>query len=451
MNKNKITIEVNEMAGIFHNYDIRGIYPKELDEEKMFKLGQCISNYFNQKQIIVGKDTRISSPKLHNELIKGITDQGKDVIDIDLCSTPMLYFASSFFSLPAVMVTASHNPKEYNGLKITQKNSKPVGKDSGLDEIENMYRNNKFNKKTKGDVKKEDIMNKYREKIRSFIEKTPSLKMVIDASNGMTGLTIPKILEDFNIKKLNFELDGTFPAHSPNPMKKEAMEQLKNTVKKKSAAFGAIFDSDGDRIIFVDENGKEIAGDRILALIAKEVLMKKPGKVLYDLRCSKMIPEKIRQWGGTPIESRVGHSYIKERMTKGDIVFAGELSAHYYYNGFFNSENGLITLIKITNLLEKTKKKLSELVEPLNEYYQSGETNFSVEDKEKAIKEVEKKYKKTAQNIKYLDGVTLEFDDWWFNLRKSGTEPVIRLNLEAETKSKMESKTNKIKQILSKL
>jgi phosphomannomutase len=436
---------------IFRAYDIRGVYPDEIDEDTAYRVGRAIVEYTKKKTIVVGQDMRESSSKLFKELSKGITDQGADVIEIGLCSTPMFYFAVNFLKGNAgIMITASHNPAKYNGFKLVREKAIPLTYEKGILQIKDLASANDFkeiSKKGKIIIKK-DILHNYVNFILSLAKNMPKLKVVVDTSNGMAGFTLPKVFEHLDLKiiHINKKLDGNFPNHEANPLKSKVYAQLKKEIKKQKADFGALFDGDADRLGFVDENGYIIGSDIITALISKSYSNE---KILYDLRSSWIVKEEIKKGNNIPIISRVGHSFIKSTMREKNVIFGGELSGHYYYKqkGFY-AENSILTLIKIAQIIKKENKPLSKIIKPLKKYFQSGEINSEVENKENKMKELEKIYKNAK--ISKLDGITIEFKDFWFNVRTSNTEPLLRLNLEAKTKKLMQKKTKEVLKVIRK-
>ncbi len=438
------------LKDIFKAYDIRGIYKKDLNEDVAYKIGRALVEYIDKPNIVVGRDMRESSNPLFDAFAKGITEQGGTVTDIGLSSTPMLYFAVNFLKADAgTMITASHNPKEYNGFKFTREKAIPLTYNEGIGQIEGAVMSKEFEKPLKaGEIIKKEILHDYLNFVLSLGKKIPKLKVVIDTSNGMGGLTVPKLFENLDLKTtyINKELDGNFPNHEANPLKKEVYNQLIEEVKKQKTDFGAMFDGDSDRVGFVDEKGNIIGCDIITALIAKTYSNE---KILYDLRSSWVVKEEIEKNNNEPVISRVGHSYIKSLMKEKDIAFGGELSGHYYYKqGDFYAENSILTLIKLAQIIEKENKPLSEIVKPLYKYFQSGEINSEVEDKDKKMNELKELYKDAI--ITELDGVTIEYNDWWFNVRASNTEPLLRLNLEAKVESLMKKKTKEVLNIIRK-
>ncbi len=432
---------------IFKAYDIRGIYPDEVNEDTFFTIARAIADYFKPKKIVLGKDIRFSSDTLEKALVDGFLDQGVLVEKIGLSTTPMLYFASSKLDVDlGIMVTASHNPAEYNGLKICLKNAVPVGAGSGMEEIKNLSLKNEFSSKEKGDAtENKNFRNIYLDFIKQFYKPGQKRKIVIDFANAM-GIIDREIFESFEDVEAVYlydNFDGKFPNHEANPLKTETLKDLQNKVKIEQANFGVAYDGDADRVGFVDEKGEVVPMDFITALLAKEVLEKYPGsKILIDLRSSNAVREFIEEAGGEVSLCRVGHSLIKKQMREENAVFAGELSGHYYFKENSNAELSSLAIIYILNLLNKSGKKLSELIKPLQKYYHSGEINSRVNDTQKIFKKIKEKY--SDGKISELDGVRIDYSDWWFNLRASNTEPLIRLNLEAKTKELMEEKKQEI-------
>jgi phosphomannomutase len=430
---------------IFKAYDVRGVYPSELDERVAYKIGRAFVTFLKVSKVVVSQDMRKSSVSLKRELIRGITDQGADVIDIEgLCSTPRSYFACWNLKSPgSIMVTASHNPGKYNGFKFTREKAIPISGDTGIKDIEDLVLKNKFNDANrKGKIFKKDISKEYKKHILKFIEvkKIKRLKVVIDAGNGMGGKDIELVLDSLPLEsiKMYFEPDGSFPNHEANPLKEENLVAIKKKIKEEGADFGIALDGDADRVFFIDENSEVIPADFITCLIAKGILKKKKGKVLYDLRSSWMVKEIIEKNGGRAGMSRVGHAFIKQQMRKENAIFAGELSGHFYFRDNFFTDSGVIAALKMIQIISESGKTLSELVRPLKKYFASGEINSKVEDKEVKMKELAKKY--SHGKVSWLDGVRIDFKDWWFNVRPSNTEPLLRLNLEAKNKNLMEKK-----------
>ncbi len=440
---------------IFKAYDVRGVYPSELDEKLAYKIGRAFVTFLKVKKVAVSQDMRKSSKSLKKELIRGITDQGADVIEVKgLCSTPRSYFACWFLKAPSsIMVTASHNPGNYNGFKFTREKAIPISGDTGIKDIEKLVLENKFkNVKKKGNVIKKDIISDYKKHILKFIDvkRLKPLKVVIDAGNGMGGKDIELVLDKLPLKviKMYFKPDGNFPNHGANPLKEENLVDIKKKVKEEKADFGIAIDGDADRVFFIDENSETVPADFITCLIAEDILKKNKGRVLYDLRSSWVVKELIEKNSGKAGMSRVGHAFIKEQMRKEKAIFAGELSGHFYFKDNFYTDSAVIAALKVIQLISEKGKKLSEIVRPLKKYYASGEINSEVGDKQGKMKELAKKYKNG--NISWLDGVRIDFKDWWFNVRPSNTEPLLRLNLEAKSKELMEEKRDEVLKIIRK-
>jgi phosphomannomutase len=407
--------------------------------------------------VVVGRDMRASSPGLTKAVIEGVISMGADVIDIGECSTPIFNFAVAEYDLHdcGIMVTASHNPAKYNGFKLSYGDAMPIGKASGMDEIKKLVLGGEFENKPEGNVVESPITDEYLEKIFSFVDvgNIKPMKIIIDAGNGMAGPILEKIfkrLPQIEMRPMYFEPDGTFPNHEANPIKEENLADLKNKIKELNPDLGVAFDGDCDRIGFVDEQGKTIPGDFMTALLAKEILKKYPGGIIhYDLRSSWAVRDTIVENNGVPQMCMVGHALIKKLMRETGAVFAGELSSHFYYKDFYTVESGDLTMLLILQLLSEEGKKMSELISPLKKYFHSGEINFEVEDKEGMMKKIKEKYSEGAKDVSELDGIRIEHDDWWFNVRASNTEPLLRLNLEAKTKELMEEKRDEISKIIN--
>ncbi len=434
---------------VFRAYDIRGIYPSEIDEEFAYKLGKAFVTYLKCKQVAIGRDARLSSPSLFKALVKGVTEQGAVIIDIGLCSTPMFYFAIGHYKFESgIMVSASHNPSQYNGFKLYKKNVVPIGAGFGMEEIKNIFEKNKYSKSKKtGKIRKKEIMQDYVRKITSFAKKWKKFKIVADAGNGMAAYSTPKVFSKLGInpKKLCYKVDFTFPNHEPNPMKYQNLKDLKEAILKEKADLGAAFDGDADRVGFIDEKGNIVEGDIITGIIAGHLLKKSKGaRIVYEVRTSWGVRDFILNNHGKPLLWKAGRTSIMKKMKEEKALFGGEKTGHFFFKDFWCAEDATIALIYILNIMSETGKKLSELVEPLMTYYGGEEINFEVEDKEKVIKEVELRYKNKAKRILHIDGITVEFDDWWFNLRASNTEPVIRLNIEAKSKGLVEEKREEL-------
>ena len=389
--------------------------------------------------------------------MKGITEQGANAFFIGQVCTDAVYFASGFFDKPAVMFTASHNPPQYNGMKFSKENAIPINNDTGLQKIKSIIEKEEYEKtntKKSGKIIKKDILKDYATHVRKFIniKKIKKLKIAADAGNGMAGKIVPLVFKGLPIKiiPLYFRLDGTFPNHPADPSKYENLVELQKTVKKERCNFGMAFDGDADRIFFVDENGNVVNSSLISSLIIKNILLKN-GKsiIIHNVVCSRIVPDTIKKYGGTPIVDRVGHSFIKETMRKTKALFACEHSAHYYYRDNYRADSGIITSLIIAEIVSKENKPLSLLLDEFRKYHTIEETSIEVKDKEAKLKQIEGIYKKqNPKKLSKLDGITIEFDGWWFNVRPSNTEPLLRLNLEANTEELMKEKREELVKIL---
>ncbi|MCU0722341.1 MAG: phosphomannomutase/phosphoglucomutase [Planctomycetes bacterium] len=438
--------------GIFKAYDVRGVYPDELDEKTAEAIGRAFAKYIGKSPIAAGRDIRLSSPALEAALVRGMTAAGADVLDLGMISTPMLYFGVGKHAAEGgVTVTASHNPGKYNGFKMCKAQSYPMSETAGLPEVKALMEKGVPDAKRKGSAKAADVREGYEKHVAAFAKTGRRLKVVVDASNGASGTTLPGVfrLLDADLVPLFFEPDGRFPNHEPNPLKEENLKALQAAVKREKAAFGACMDGDADRCVFVDEKGAAIPGDIMTGLIAAQFLKEQAGAaVVYDLRSSHAVPEEIARLGGKAVRERVGHSFIKTTMRQHEAAFAGELSGHYYFRDHWYADCGEIALMKVLSLVSNSDKPLSALVKPLRKYALSGEINFHVEDKDGKIKELAETFKDAK--IDYLDGITAEFGDWWFNVRKSNTEPMLRLNLEGKTKKAKEEGMKRVLALLGK-
>ncbi len=438
---------------IFKAYDIRGIYGKELTEDIAYKIGRAFVDFLGCKKIVLGHDMRLSAEKLVEAFIQGATETGSDVINIGLVSTDCLYFASGKLSLPGVMFTASHNPKEYNGMKLCKSGAAPINFDNGIKLIKEKVEKGSFREITeKGTVIGLDLTKEFVRHIRSFIDfdSLRKLKVAVDAGNGMAGKMVPELYgeSNVNIVPLYFKLDGSFPNHPADPSKFDNLKELQKTVLEKGCDFGMAFDGDADRVFFIDEKGNVIDSSLISCLIIENLLKKNQNeKVIYNLVCSKRVPEVIKENSGKPIKERVGHSYIKETMAKTSAIFACEHSAHYYYRDNFRADSGLITSAIVCEILSKSDTKMSKLINSYKKYFKIEETNTEVKDKAAKLKEIQELFKDKAK-VSTLDGVTVELPGWWFNVRPSNTEPLLRLNLEADTEELMKEKKKEILNIL---
>lgn len=440
---------------IFKAYDIRGIYPDQLNEEVSYKIGKAFVQYLKPKNVAVGRDMRLSSDVLWKSLTKGIIESGCDVIDLGLCSTDGLYFAVGKFGYDSgIMITASHNPPQYNGMKMCKKKAFPLSGDVGLDKIKELVLKGELKKKKikrKGRLIKKDITRGYTEHVLSFInpKKIKPFKIVIDAGNGIAGKIIPDVFSHLRCKvvPMFFELDGSFPHHLPSPIEPENIKPLQKKVLEKKADLGAAFDGDADRMFLVDQKAKRIGGDMVTALVAKNLLEKETGAtILYNLICSKTVPQVIKKSGGIPKRTKVGHALIKPLMKKYNAIFGGEHSGHFYFKRNWFADSGLIALLICLELLSEEGKPLSFLIDSIDQYYRSGELNFKVDDIPRKLKEIEKHF--SDAKVDHLDGLTVEYKDWWFNLRPSNTEPLVRLNIEAQSKKLLKEKKEELSKLI---
>jgi len=447
-----INMKIN--SSIFRSRDIRGIYPKDLNEKIAFKIGQAFVEYTGAKNIVVGRDMRLSSPILFEALSRGIIAQGADVYNIGQVPTECLYFSVGHYKYDAgIMITASHNPKEYNGLKMIQKGIEGIDIVRGKDMIEIIKGDNFLKIEQSGIIKELDIWQDYINHIFSFVDikKIEPFKVVIDAGNGMAGKVIPLISKKLPIEviPLNFQLDGSFPVHPSNPLEPGSVDQISREVKKQKADLGFIFDGDADRIFLIDELGNFIKGDITLLLLAKYILEKNPGKgIAYNLICSKAIPEFIEKWGGKPIRTAVGVVNIRNGMLEDDGTIGGELSGHYILKDNYYLDSGFIVFLILLQSISGLDKKTSEIIKELSIYAKGAEINFKVKGKEAILNKVKEKYSDGKQD--YLDGITVEYKDWWFNVRPSQTEPLLRLTIEADTEGLLSQKKKELTALIQK-
>ena len=436
---------------IFHAYDVRGIYGENLTDDVAYRIGRAAAQYLQVPEIAVGRDMRLSSPQLAAALIRGITDQGVNAIDLGMTTTDGLYFAVGKFNFPAgVMITASHNPAQYNGMKFCRAQAFPISLESGLSDIRDLAVSGKFAEPaSKGQVIKRDITDDYIKHALSFIDvsRIRPLKVVIDAGNGMAGLIMPKVFQHLpcDLVPLYFELDGNFPHHPASPIEPENMVDVQKKVREVGADLGAAFDGDADRMFPVDEHGDLVDGSKVIAAVSNSLLQKFPGSsILYNLIVSKSVPELINKLGGKAIRTRVGHSYIKAEMRQNNAIFGGEHSGHFYFRDNWFADSGLIALLILLELVSVENKPLSEILKPLDHGFRSGEINSTIADAQGKMHALEEHFGKNAKSVDHLDGVTLDFGDWWFNVRPSNTEPLLRLNLEANSRELMEQKRDEV-------
>ena len=437
---------------VFKAYDVRGIYPVDIDEDGARAVGRAYVEQFEPKRIAVGRDMRVSSPTMAPAAIEGAAATGADVVDIGLVGTEMLYFAVGHLGLDGgIQVTASHNPKEYTGMKIVRRGALPVGGDSGLLDIRDraLTSSGASQGQAPGHVQKEDVFPAFVDKVLSFVDEDEiqEHRVVIDAANGMAGVMLPPVLERIPIDAVTyyFEPDGSFPNHEPNPLLPENREFVIGKVREDGAELGVAFDGDADRCFFIDDTGEFVPGDFVTALLAESMLEKNPGaKIIYDVRASWAVPETIERAGGTPLVNRVGHAFIKQRMREEDAAFAGEVSGHYYFRDFFQADSGVIPFLLVLELISKRGKPLSELLRPYRErYFLTGEINVPVTDVAVKLQELKERFGGEGE-VSHLDGISIEAEDWHLNVRPSNTEPLLRLNLEALSQELMERKRDEV-------
>jgi len=437
---------------VFKAYDVRGVYPTELDEDGAYRVARAYTEHFEPQSVAVGHDMRTSSPAVFAAVVNGIADAGAEVVELGLVGTEMLYHAVSELGLDGgICVTASHNPKEYTGMKIVRRGALPVGGDSGLAEIRTRAEAGFGPVERRGPVRSEDVWPSFVEKVLSFVdlEAIRPLRVVVDAANGMAGVMLPPVLErlpQLTVTRCYFEPDGTFPNHEPNPLLPENREFIVAKVTEEAADLGVAYDGDADRCFFVDDTGEFVPGDFATALLAEAVLAKAPGeKVIYDVRASWAVPETIERAGGVALENRVGHAFIKQRMRAEDAVFAGEVSAHYYFRGFSQADTGVVPFLVMLELVSRSGTALSELLRPYRErFFLTGEINTPVADVPLKLQELKERYAAQGGRVSHLDGLSIHFDDWHFNVRPSNTEPLLRLNLEALSEQLMIEKRDEV-------
>jgi phosphomannomutase len=434
---------------VFKAYDIRGLVDSELNSDFAFETGVAFARFLQIERepatVVIGEDMRPSSPLLAEAFSAGVTSQGMDVIRIGLASTDLMYFASGKLGLPGAMFTASHNPAEYNGIKLCLSQARPIGKESGLLTIEKFVREGSpITLRNVGIEKHQNMLEEYVDHLLTLVDlrEIRPLKLVIDAGNGMAGYTAPAIFARLNCEviPLYFELDGSFPNHEANPLDESTLVDLKKAVKEHSADLGLAFDGDADRCFLIDENGEGINPSSLTALIAERELKKNPGsKIIYNLISSQTVQEVISENNGIGLRSRVGHSNIKKLMAETGAIFGGEHSGHFYFKDFWRADSGALAALHAIAALGTSKASISELLASYSRYVQSGEINTKVADVQQATEIVKQRYLSDEVEIDYLDGLTVNGDSWWFNLRPSNTEPLLRLNVEAKDQAQMQS------------
>ncbi len=438
----------SSLDAIFKAYDVRGLYPDELDEPLARRIGNAFAHFTGAQHVIVGRDMRPSSQPLADAFIEGATLAGADVVDIGLCSTDVVYFAAGRLDVPGAMFTASHNPAQYNGIKMCRSGAAPIGEQTGLQQIKEMVESGVTSRgEVAGKVEHRDLLEEFGDHVRSFVDRsvlTPR-SVVADTANGMGGLVVPKVFEGlpFTLTVLYGELDGTFPNHPADPIQLENLKDLQRAVVDLGADIGLAFDGDADRVFLVDDKGVPVSGSTTTAIVAAGILDRHPGEtVVHNLIVSRAVPEIIREHGGIPVRARVGHSFIKQVMAETGAIFGGEHSAHYYFRDNWRADSGSIAALCVLEQLCRAGVPLSELRKPFERYVQSGEINTRVDDPQAVIERVAHAF--TDQPQDRLDGLTVDCGEWWFNLRPSNTEPLLRLNLEAPDAASCERHTREV-------
>lgn len=478
---------------IFKAYDIRGLYPDEVNKDIAFKIGQAYIKYTGAKSVVIGRDMRTSTPELFDAVSDGVMAAGARVIDVGLVATPEFYFAVvSSDAQGGIMVTASHNPGQYNGFKMVRADAMPIGAGSGMEEIRDLVLKSDKISKPRGSLIETDVLENYLDKVFSLIDVSKinnRLRAVVDTGNGMAGIIQRELWKRLQarVAMQHLELDGNFPNHEANPLKEENVRDVAERVRRESSDLGIAFDGDGDRVGFVDEKGELVRGDLIIALIAPYLISSFSSDIrvrstewarsalgasgptssasgvnhasgptiLSDIRCSKVVADEVTKFGGQHLTSKVGHAFIKHQMRASGAVFAGELSMHFYFRDFYGVECSDLAMLHILKIMSESGKKLSELIAPLKRYYHSGEINFAVEDKDSMLKKLEQHFAALNPKISYLDGLRLDFEDqktgeflWWFNARPSNTEPLLRLNMEARTPERLDVKLKELTNLI---
>lgn len=442
--------------GIFKAYDIRGIYPDDLNDNVAYAIGRAFATFLEVETVIVGRDMRISSPQMFDAVTQGLMKQGADVINIGMVGTDQYYYACATMDLPGMMVTASHNPKEYSGFKMVRKMPQLLSGDEGIQDLRRIVENDSYEQPTgQGKMTDKNVSEGFVEMVLGLIdvEGLRPLKVIADTGNGMVGPILKRVYErlpSVDLTGMYLEPDGNLPNHGLDPLQPENRAELQQRVADEGADIGFAFDGDGDRFFTIDDRGEFVAGDFLTALMGQYLLEKYPDetKVIYDVRASWAVPDRIQAAGGTPLMERVGHAYIKQRMAKEEAIFAGEVTGHYYFKNFFCADSGIVPSLVIMEMLSKKDISLSGLLEPLeNKYFISGEINTRItKDAQAKMEELAETY--SDGKVEWLDGVSVTYDDWHFNVRPSNTEPLLRLNLEAMSKALMEEKRDEVLEVI---
>jgi phosphomannomutase len=435
---------------IFKAYDIRGIYPTDLNEDIAYAIGRSFATFLQPQTVVVGHDMRLSGPSIFEAVTNGLRDQGVNVINIGLVSTDQYYYACAKYDVPGMMVTASHNPKAYNGFKMVKQMPYLLSGDAGIMDLRRIVQNDEFAPKAeqRGTIEHVDLMDEFVDALLKLVDvtKIKPLKVIADTGNGAVGPALTKLYAKLPVQltPMYFEPDGNLPNHGLDPLQPENRAELQQRVKDEGADVGFAFDGDGDRFFVIDDRGEFVPGDFFTALMAQYMLGKFPGeKIVYDVRASWAVPDLIKAAGGTPLMERVGHAFIKRRMADENVLFAGEVTGHYYFRDFTFADSGMIPSIVLLELLSTSGKKLSELLAPIEaKYFVSGEINSTVPDAQSKMQQLAERY--GDAKVEHLDGVSVSYDDWHFNVRASNTEPLLRLNLEALDQAKMEEKRDEV-------
>ena len=442
----------SSVGGLFKAYDVRGIVPEELNPDIAYRIGRAIVAFLDVTEVVVGRDMRLSGPALSAALTDGMRDQGANVTDIGLVSTDTLNFAVGKFGYHAgVMITASHNPAAYNGFKICREEARALSLDTGIGDIRDLVISGDFPEPSgkRGDLGQRDVLDAYAEHVLGIIDVSviKPLKIAIDAGNGMGGVLIPRTFKHLpcEIIPLYFELDGTFPNHEANPIEPENIRDLQRTVVEQGCDFGVAFDGDADRMFLIDEHGAFVGGDMTTAMVSIQMLKKHPGSsIVYNLICSRTVPETIQGNGGRAFRSRVGHSFIKAMMREEDAIFGGEHSGHFYFRDNWYTDSGLIAMLTVLELICEEDRSLSAILTPIDTRFRSGEINSDVDDVDATIERVKAYYAAQGATTDQIDGLSVDFPDWWFNIRPSNTQPLLRLNVEADDKALLDEKTSEV-------
>jgi phosphomannomutase len=440
-----------DLANVFKAYDVRGVYPDEIDERAMHSIGGAFVRFLDAREVLVGRDMRVSSEPLARAFMEGVTEAGADATDLGEVSTDLVYFASGVRNLPGAMFTASHNPAQYNGVKFCRAGAAPVGQDTGLAQIRELAEAGVEPAASPGSVNVIDLLDAFADHLLSLVDASAMrpFTVAVDAANGMAGKVVPAVFErlPFRLVRLYFELDGTFPNHPADPMQPENLADLQRTALEHKADIGLAFDGDADRVFLVDERAESVSGSLTTALVAQGILAKHPGAtIIHNVICSRVVPEVIAECGGKAVRSRVGHSFIKQLMAETGAVFGGEHSGHYYFKENFRADSGLLAALFVLERMSVEGKPLSELIAPLRRYAASGEINVRVDDQNAVIVRIADAFEDGS--IDHTDGLTVSYDDWWFNVRPSNTEPLLRLNVEATTEELLNEKTEQLKRLM---